>query len=152
MEVTTCSIHKKGHAMRDSLVHGVEGSPAGAIGAFQAGLRLERATGTFSRCFAPRPCRSTPTCSIHKKGHAMRDSFVYGVEGSRTPVQKPVHRPSTIIVHLLRFPPPDSDRRLSGFGSFILRTYAQSFAYAVSCLFDAGLPGNRYPGPTAASA
>ena len=80
--------------------------------------------------------------------------FVYllfnGVDGSRTRVQKPVHRPSTIIVHLLSFPTPDSDRRLSGFSSFMIRTYAQSFAYAVSCLIDAGLPEGRYPGPTAA--
>ncbi len=74
----------------------------------------------------------------------------HGVDGSRTRVQKPIHRTSTIIVHLLGFPLPDSDRRLSGFGSFILRTHAQSFAHAVSCLFDAGYPRDRYPGPTAA--
>ena len=77
--------------------------------------------------------------------------FFSGVDGSRTRVQKPIRRPSTIIVHLLGFPLPDSDRRLSGFGSFMIRTYAQSIAYAVSHLFDAGLSEDRYSGPTAAS-
>ena len=75
----------------------------------------------------------------------------HGVDGSRTRVQKPIPRPSTIVVHLLGFPTPDSGGQLSGFGSFIIRTYAQSFVYAVSCLLDASAPEDRYSGLTAAA-
>ena len=74
----------------------------------------------------------------------------YGVDGSRTRVQKSIPRPSTIIVHPLGFPLPDSGGQLSGFGSFMIRTQAQSFACAVSYLFDASLPADRYSGLTAA--
>ena len=84
------------------------------------------------------------------KGHATHALYFYGVGGSRTRVQKPVPRPSTIVVHLLIFPLPDSGGQLSGFGSFMIRIYAQSFAYTVSCLDDASLPEGRYPGLTAA--
>lgn len=84
-------------------------------------------------------------------GHAWHVLYFYGVGGSRTRVQKSIPRPSTIIVHLLRFPPSDNDERFSEFGSFMIRTHAQSFAYAVSCLFDASAPADRYSGLTAAA-
>ena len=53
-----------------------------------------------------------------KKARKIR-AFSDGVEGSRTPVQKPIHRPSTIIVRRLEFPPPYGGARPYGFGSFI---------------------------------
>ncbi len=46
---------------------------------------------------------------------------------------------------------PGCGGQLSGFGSFIIRTYAQSFVYAVSCLLDASAPEDRYSGLTAAA-
>jgi len=60
-----------------------------------------------------------------------------GVDESRTRVRKPVHRPSTIVVCCLGFPPPPGSRRSDGFGSFMLRPRAQSFARVVSCMIDA---------------
>ncbi len=67
-----------------------------------------------------------------------------GVEGSRTPVQKPIHRPSTIVVRRLGFPLSYGGARSYDFGSFMIRPYTQSFAYVVSCLFDAGIRSDRY--------
>ena len=55
-----------------------------------------------------------------------------GAEGNRTPVRKPIPCSSTIIVRYLTFPPPPENGHPDGFSSFILRPYAQSFAYVVS--------------------
>ena len=60
-----------------------------------------------------------------------------GPDGNRTRVQKPIPCSSTIIVRYFSFPPPDENEHSPGFGSFILRPHAQSFAYVVSYKLDA---------------
>jgi len=72
-------------------------------------------------------------------------TFRDGSDGSRTRVQKPIPCPSTIIVSQCSFPPPDGDWHSSGFGSFIIRPQAQSFACVVSCIVDAWVLRCRCP-------
>ena len=60
-----------------------------------------------------------------------------GPEGNRTPVRKSIPCTSTIIVRSLTFPLPDDNEQPSGFGSFIIRLQAQSFACIVSHMVDA---------------
>ena len=61
-----------------------------------------------------------------------------GPDGSRTRVRKPIPRPSTSVVCSLTFPPPDGNKHPAGFGSFMIRPYAQSFACVVSHIVEAG--------------
>ena len=63
-----------------------------------------------------------------------------GDDGSRTRVQKPIPRSSTIIVGCLTFPLPRGSRRPRGFGSFMLRPCAQSLTQVVSHNVDARVP------------
>ena len=86
-------------------------------------------------------CAGALLCPISLSGHM--SVLKNGVDESRTRVRKPVHRPSTIIVGSLRFPPPHGNRHPYGFGSFILRPHAQSFACVVSCMLDAWVPKCR---------
>ena len=60
-----------------------------------------------------------------------------GDDGSRTRVQEPIPRSSTIIADYLTFPLPDEKRHPSGFSSFMIRPRAQSFARVVSHIVDA---------------
>ena len=60
-----------------------------------------------------------------------------GAEGNRTPVRKSIPCSSTIIVLYLTFPLPSEKGHPDGFSSFIIRPYAQSFAYVVSHIVDA---------------
>ena len=62
-----------------------------------------------------------------------------GVDGSRTRVQKPIPCPSTSVVYFLTFPPRPGNKHPEHFSSFMLRPYAQSFAYVVSHMFEAGI-------------
>ena len=109
-------------------------------------LRLERTTGTFSRVYDPRPCRSTPLSPIKKTPSGV---FLNGVEGSRTPVQNTIPCPSTIIVHYFSFPLPGGNAQPTGFsspmtaGSRLVCTGAQDIAPAVSCDDDAGIRDHR---------
>ena len=66
--------------------------------------------------------------------------WLSGDDGSRTRVQKPIPRSSTIIVGCLTFPLPRGSGRPHGFGSFILRPYVQSLAQVVSHKVDARIP------------
>ena len=75
-----------------------------------------------------------------------------GVEGSRTPVQKPIPCPSTIIVRypgrsFSRLFPPVADNEQSAiFGSFMIRPRGQSLARVVSHIVDARIPECGCPG------
>lgn len=60
-----------------------------------------------------------------------------GPDGSRTRVQKPIPCPSTSVAYGFSFPPPDSHKHDSGFSSFMIRLYAQSLTYIVSCIVEA---------------
>lgn len=60
-----------------------------------------------------------------------------GADGNRTPVRKSIPCSSTIIVLYLTFPLPSEKGHPDGFSSFIIRPYAQSFAYVVSHIVDA---------------
>ena len=95
------------------------------------------------------------------KGFDSPSYFSSGVEGSRTPVQKPIPCPSTIIVRYLRrsfsciFPPLPDNERSGRFGSFMVRPRGQSLARVVSHIVDARIPECGCPGadkpPEAAS-
>ena len=95
------------------------------------------------------------------KGFDSSRYFASGVEGSRTPVQKPIPCPSTIIVRysgrtFSRLFPPGSDNEQSvPFGSFMVRPRGQSLARVVSHIVDARIPACECPGadkpPKAAS-
>ena len=61
---------------------------------------------------------------------------LYGPDGSRTRVRNHFPRPSTSLAYLLTFPPVTGGRRPDTFSSFMIRPYAQSFAYAVSHMDD----------------
>lgn len=54
-----------------------------------------------------------------------------GLDGSRTHVQKPFHRSSTIIADYLTFPLTDEKQHPSVFSSFMLLLHTQSFVYRV---------------------
>lgn len=71
-----------------------------------------------------------------KKALQIQD-FFSGAEGNRTPVRKSIPCSSTIIVLYLTFPLPSEKGHPDGFSSFIIRPYAQSFAYVVSHIVDA---------------
>lgn len=60
-----------------------------------------------------------------------------GVGGNRTRVQSIFHRTSTSLAILLTFPLPYPEWRGYGFGSFLIRPYAKSITYVVSCIDDA---------------
>ena len=62
-----------------------------------------------------------------------------GVDESRTRVQEPIPCPSTSVVYSLTFPPHPGNKHPEHFSSFMLRPYAQSFAYVVSHMFEAGI-------------
>jgi len=66
-------------------------------------------------------------------GHFIR----HGDDGSRTRVQKSIPRSSTIIAGYLTFPLSAGSRHSADFSSFMIRPYAQSFAYVVSHIVDA---------------
>lgn len=44
---------------------------------------------------------------------------------------------SPITAAYLTFPPPYANRQAYGFSSFMIRPYAQSLTYVVSCIVDA---------------
>ena len=69
----------------------------------------------------------------------MNKSHIVDLDGSRTRVRKPIPCPSTIIVSYLTFPPacPGELTLPEHFSSFMIRPYAQSLAYVVSCIVDA---------------
>ena len=60
-----------------------------------------------------------------------------GPDGSRTRVQRPIPCTSTSVVGFFRFPPPPGNRHPDGFGSFMIRPDAQSFASVVSYMDEA---------------
>jgi len=55
-----------------------------------------------------------------------------GLEGSRTPVQKPIPDSSTSVVCYLDFPQQPENKHSDYLSSFMIRTYTQSLVYAVS--------------------
>ena len=71
-----------------------------------------------------------------------------GLEGSRTPVQKPIQCPSTIIdgfSGLLPFPPPTENSQSIGLSSFMIRPRGQSLPRVVSRFDNAGAAGCGCP-------
>ena len=62
-----------------------------------------------------------------------------GLDGSRTRVRNTIPCPSTSVVYSLTFPPHPGNKHPGHFSSFMLRPYAQSFAYVVSHMFEAGI-------------
>ena len=71
-----------------------------------------------------------------KKDRSQKPAFT-GLDGSRTRVQKPIPCPSTSVVYSYTFPPPRRNKQPRDFSSFIIRPYAQSFAYVVSHIVEA---------------
>ena len=67
----------------------------------------------------------------------MCDSLFSGLEGSRTPVRKPIPCPSTSVVYRLTFPPQPEDKHPDCFSSFMIRPLTQSFASVVSYIVEA---------------
>ena len=74
--------------------------------------------------------------------------MISGLEGSRTPVQKPIQCPSTIIDGFsgsLPFPPPTENSQSIGFSSFMIRPRGQSLPRVVSRFHNAGAAGCGCP-------
>ena len=69
--------------------------------------------------------------------HGFGYGYQSGPDGSRTHVRKPIHCTSTIIVGQFGFPRMQEDRHSHIVGSFMIRPYAQSLTYVVSCIVDA---------------
>ena len=72
----------------------------------------------------------------------------YGLEGSRTPVQKPIQCPSTIIDGFsgsLPFPPQAENSQSTCFSSFMIRPRGQSLPRVVSRFHNAGAAGCGCP-------
>ena len=76
--------------------------------------------------------------------------FFSGLDGSRTRVRNTIPCPSTSVVYSLTFPPRPGNKHPEHFSSFMLRPYAQSFAYVVSHMFEAGILRCECPRATAA--
>jgi hypothetical protein len=78
--------------------------------------------------------------SLNPTGSPPSSGRYYGVDGSRTRVQKLIHCSSTIIVVYLgcpTFPPECSKQQPHPFSSFILRPMTQSFVKVVSYKVEA---------------
>ena len=82
--------------------------PAGGTAAFQAELRLERPTGSFSRRFAPRSCRSIPAIPTKKTPQGVFFVELAGIEPASKDPSIPV---SSITVFVLTFPLPHVQRQ-----------------------------------------